>query len=91
MAKVYNANKQAQISKVAKLEQELALTKEQAAQLKNVAQESVTGLLFIESKLSPQLLRKVNFWNVLFHWKEVVAIIEEIILLIKKFRESSPS
>lgn len=58
------------------------------AQLQAVAQEAVNRLLFVENRLSPQLLRKVNFWNILFHWKEVIQVVEEIIRIIKEFKES---
>jgi len=68
------------------LQNDLTLAKAQAAQLQTVAQEAVNRLIFIEDKLSPQLLRNPKWWNILFHWKEIMALIEEIVRIIKEFK-----
>lgn len=65
----------------------LATLQAQNQQLATLAQESFNRLLFVENRLSPQLLRKPNFLNILFHWKELIAVIVEVIDIIKKFRE----
>ena len=71
----------------ANLSLQLEEAKAQASQLQAVAQETVNRLVYIESRLSPQLLRKPNIINILFHWKEVMNIIGEIVLLIKEFKD----
>jgi hypothetical protein len=68
------------------LQNDLNLAKAQAAQLQTVAQEAVNRLIFIEDKLSPQLLRNPKWWNILFHWKEIMLLIEEIVRIIKEFK-----
>jgi len=83
-----NINAEKNSNQIASLTAELTTQREQAAKMQVVAQEAVNRLIFIENKLSPQLLRKPSFWNVLFHWKEVVAVIVEIITIIKNFRDS---
>lgn len=77
-----------QANKVLALTKELEAAKTQAAQLQVIAQESVNRLLIVEQRLSPALLRKPNIFNILFHWKEVVALIAEIIDLIKNFKKA---
>jgi hypothetical protein len=71
----------------ANLSLQLKEAQAQASQLQAVAQETVNRLVYIESRLSPQLLRKPNIINILFHWKEVMNIIGEIVLLIKEFKD----
>lgn len=66
---------------------ELETAKQQTNQMQAVAQEAVNRLVNIETRLSPQVLRKPNLMTILFHWKELMLIIGEIVTLIKEFKD----
>lgn len=59
----------------------------QAQQLQAVAQESVNRLVYIETRLASHLSRKPNLLNILFHWRELIATVDEIVRLIKEFKD----
>lgn len=59
----------------------------QAQQLQAVAQESVNRLVYIENRLTSHLSRKPNLLNILFHWRELIATVDEIVRLIKEFKD----
>lgn len=59
----------------------------QAQQLQAVAQESVNRLVYIETRLTSHLSRKPNLLNILFHWRELIATVDEIVRLIKEFKD----
>lgn len=66
---------------------ELETAKQQTTQMQVIAQEAVNRLVTIETRLSPQVLRKPNLMTILFHWKELMLTIGEIISLIRDFKE----
>ena len=66
---------------------ELQEAKNQSQQFQAVAQEAVNRLVYIENRFAPHLLRKPTLLNILFHWKELIATVEEMIKLIKEFKE----
>lgn len=66
---------------------ELQEAKNQSQQFQAVAQEAVNRLVYIEKRFSPHLLRKPTILNILFHWKELIATVEEMVKLIKEFKE----
>lgn len=71
-----NAALQAQVEK---------LTQDNAAVLQ-VANIAAQQLLYIESRFSPLLSKKINVWNALFHIKEIILLVKEIIKMIQDFR-----
>ncbi len=70
----------------ATLQKENETLRQQAVNFQTVAQNGATRLLHIESLVSPQLTRNPNFWNVLFHFKEVILILKEVMKIIKEFK-----
>ena len=74
-------------SKFQNLEAQIQELTSQNQKLNLLATESINRLFFVENKLSPALLRKPTLISILFHWREVIALISEIITIIKEFRE----
>lgn len=87
-------NKQASLdakSKFQSLEAQIQELTSQNQKLNLLATESINRLFFVENKLSPALLRKPSLLSILFHWREVITLIGEIISIIKEFREKIQS
>ena len=57
-----------------------------AEKFRVIGQEAVNRLVTIENKLATQGLRKPNLMTILFHWKELMVIIGEIVTLIREFK-----
>lgn len=68
------------------LENALKESQINAEKFRVIGQEAVNRLVTIENKLSNQGLRKPNLMTVLFHWKELMVIIGEIVALIREFK-----
>jgi hypothetical protein len=66
---------------------ELETAKQQTNQMQAIAQEALNRLVTIETRLAPQALRKPNLMTILFHWKELMLTIAEIVSLIKEFKD----
>jgi hypothetical protein len=66
---------------------ELETAKQQTNQMQAIAQEALNRLVTIETRLSPQALRKPNLMTIIFHWKELMLTIAEIVSLIKEFKD----
>lgn len=58
-----------------------------AEKFRIIGQEAVNRLITIENKLANQGIRKPNLMTVLFHWKELMVIIGEIVSLIREFKD----
>lgn len=70
----------------AKLKEELATSQQQQALFQAVAQDAAVKLIKIEDLLNLQVGRKPKFWNILFHFGEVIAALQEVIKIIKEFK-----
>lgn len=68
------------------LEAALLESQTNAEKFRAIGQEAVNRLVTIENKLANQGIRKPNLMTVLFHWKELMVIIGEIVTLIREFK-----
>jgi len=69
------------------LKAELAQSQQQQQVMRLVAEQAASRLLQIENSLSPQLLRNPKLWNIIFHFKEIIAVIREVIRIINEFKQ----
>ena len=69
------------------LKAELTQAQQQQAIMRQVAEQAASRLIQIENSLSPQLLRNPKIWNVLFHFKEIIFVIREVIKIINEFKQ----
>lgn len=74
-----------QLSNAALLSQVETLTQEKANALQ-IANIAAQQLLYVETRFAPLLNKKINVWNALFHIKEWLELIREIIKMIQDFK-----
>ena len=74
-----------QLSNAALTAQVEQLNQEKAAAIQ-VANIAANQLLYIENRFAPILSKKINFWNALFHIKEFILLIQEVIAMIQDFK-----
>lgn len=68
------------------LKAELANAQALNAQQQQVINDAASALFYAEERLTKQIGRKPNFFNILFHFKEVLAVLEEVIRIIRNFK-----
>lgn len=76
-----------QLSNANLLSQVETLTQEKANAL-HIANTAAQHLLYVESRFAPLLNKKVNVWNALFHIKEWLDLIREVIKIIQVFKDT---
>lgn len=69
------------------LKAELSQAQQQQAIMRQVAEQAASRLIQIENSLSPQLLRNPKIWNIIFHFKEIINVIREVIKIINEFKQ----
>lgn len=61
------------------------LTKDKEA-IMQVATIAASQLINIETKFAPLLSKKINFWTALANLKQWIALMEEVLILIRDFK-----
>lgn len=86
MAKNTNMSNADLLAKVADLNQQIETVNKDKEAVLQVANIAANQLLIIESKFSPLLAKKFNFWNALANLKEWIALVQEVLAVIREFK-----
>jgi hypothetical protein len=68
------------------LKAELANAQAVNAQQQQVINDAAAALFYAEERLILQVGRKPNWLNILFHFKEIVAVLQEVLRIIANFK-----